>query len=140
MLLDLLDRVLVPLATHCSAKALSQFFITNVANIMTTLQARFTKVSNAFTVVSKHYKTANFLFLFVMKQWGESVYVFPLPQAIESAFEGQIIMKIGGCKLLELLYSRLPKEEVYSKDSAINQAFCSSTKAEGNELSKTLLK
>ncbi|XP_060788690.1 DNA-dependent protein kinase catalytic subunit-like isoform X1 [Neoarius graeffei] len=103
MLLDLLDRVLVPLATHCSAKALSQFFITNVANIMTTLQARFTK-------------------------------------AIESAFEGQIIMKIGGCKLLELLYSRLPKEEVYSKDSAINQAFCSSTKAEGNELSKTLLK
>lgn len=48
MLLGLLDRVLVPLATHCSAKSLSQFFVTNVANIMTTLQARFTKVSNTF--------------------------------------------------------------------------------------------
>ncbi|XP_060730052.1 DNA-dependent protein kinase catalytic subunit isoform X1 [Tachysurus vachellii] len=103
MLLGLLDRVLVPLATHCSAKALSQFFITNVANIMTSLQARFTK-------------------------------------SVESAFESQIIMKIGCCKLLELLYSRLPKEEVYSKDSAINQAFCGPIKTEGNELSKTLLK
>ncbi|XP_036452457.1 DNA-dependent protein kinase catalytic subunit isoform X2 [Colossoma macropomum] len=103
MLMGLLDRVLVPLTTYCSAKALSQFFITNVAAIMTTLQARFTK-------------------------------------AVESAFESQIIMKIGCCKLLELLYSRLPKEEVYSKDSAVNQAFCGPVKAEGNELSKNLLK
>ncbi|TSL34570.1 DNA-dependent protein kinase catalytic subunit [Bagarius yarrelli] len=103
MLLGLLDRVLVPLATHCSAKALSQFFITNVANIMTILQTRFTK-------------------------------------SVESNFESQVIMKIGSCKLLELLYSRLPKEEVYSKDSAINQAFCGSVTAEGNELSKNLLK
>ncbi|XP_053349394.1 DNA-dependent protein kinase catalytic subunit [Clarias gariepinus] len=103
MLLGLLDRVLVPLVTHCGAKALAQFFITNVANIMTNLQARFMK-SN------------------------------------QSAFESQIIMKIGCCKLLELLYSRLPKEEVYSKDSAINQAFCGPVKTEGNELSKTLLK
>ncbi|KAI5104092.1 DNA-dependent protein kinase catalytic subunit [Silurus meridionalis] len=103
MLLGLLDRVLVPLAIHCSTKALSQFFISNVANIMTSLQARFTK-------------------------------------SLESAFETQIIMKIGCCKLLELLYSRLPKDEVYSKDSAINQAFCGPVKSEGNELSKTLLK
>ncbi|KAL6490371.1 hypothetical protein MHYP_G00007160 [Metynnis hypsauchen] len=103
MLMGLLDRVLVPLTTHCSAKGLSQFFITNVAAIMTCLQARFTK-------------------------------------AVESAFESQIIMKIGCCKLLELLYSRLPKEEVYSKDSAINSAFCGPVKAEGNELSKNLLK
>ncbi|XP_076840848.1 DNA-dependent protein kinase catalytic subunit [Brachyhypopomus gauderio] len=103
MLTGLLDRVLLPLATHCSPKALAQFFITNVAGIMATLQARFTK-------------------------------------AVESAFETQVIMKIGSCKLLELLYSRLPKEEVYSKDSAINQAFCGPAKAEGNELSKNLLK
>uniref|UniRef100_A0A8B9LXB6 DNA-dependent protein kinase catalytic subunit n=1 Tax=Astyanax mexicanus TaxID=7994 RepID=A0A8B9LXB6_ASTMX len=102
MLIGLLDRVLIPLTTHCSPKALSQFFITNVATIMTTLQARFSKV--------------------------------------KSAFESQIITKIGCCKLLELLYSRLPKEEVYSKDSAINQAFCGPVKAEGNELSKNLLK
>uniref|UniRef100_A0A8B9LUH8 DNA-dependent protein kinase catalytic subunit n=1 Tax=Astyanax mexicanus TaxID=7994 RepID=A0A8B9LUH8_ASTMX len=101
MLIGLLDRVLIPLTTHCSPKALSQFFITNVATIMTTLQARFSKV-------------------------------------VESAFESQIITKIGCCKLLELLYSRLPKEEVYSKDSAINQAFCGPVKAEGNELSKNL--
>ncbi|XP_062849596.1 DNA-dependent protein kinase catalytic subunit [Trichomycterus rosablanca] len=103
MLMGLLDRVLIPLATHCSAKALAQFFITNVANIMSSLQARFSK-------------------------------------SVESTFETQIIMKIGCCRLLELLYSRLPKEEVYSKDSAINQAFCGPAKGEGNELSKSLLK
>lgn len=55
-------------------------------------------------------------------------------------FESQIMMKIGCCKLLEVLYSRLPKEEVYSKNSAINQAFCGTGSAEGNELSKNLLK
>lgn len=41
---------------------------------------------------------------------------------------------------MELLYSRLPKEEVYSKESRINQAYCRSDKTEGNELSKTLIK
>lgn len=140
MLLGLLDRVLLPLATHCSAKALSQFFITNVAKIMTILQTRFMKVSNTFTIVSKHYIAAQSLFLFVSECLGNSVYVFPLPQSNESAFESQIIMKIGCCKLFEVLYSRLPKEEVYSKDSAINQAFCGPDTAEGNELSRTLIK
>uniref|UniRef100_A0A672S298 DNA-dependent protein kinase catalytic subunit n=1 Tax=Sinocyclocheilus grahami TaxID=75366 RepID=A0A672S298_SINGR len=100
MLMGLIDRVLLPMASHCSPQALSLFFITNIADIMTTLQARFTKVM----------------------------------------FESQIMMKIGCCKLLEVLYSRLPKEEVYSKNSAINQAFCSTGSAEGNELSKNLLK
>uniref|UniRef100_A0A671MAS8 DNA-dependent protein kinase catalytic subunit n=1 Tax=Sinocyclocheilus anshuiensis TaxID=1608454 RepID=A0A671MAS8_9TELE len=103
MLMGLIDRVLLPMASHCSPQALSQFFITNIADIMTTLQARFTK-------------------------------------SVESVFESQIMMKIGCCKLLEVLYSRLPKEEVYSKNSAINQAFCSTGSAEGNELSKNLLK
>lgn len=45
MLMGLIDRVLLPLASHCSPPALSQFFITNIAEIMTTLQTRFTKVS-----------------------------------------------------------------------------------------------
>ncbi|TRY56699.1 hypothetical protein DNTS_012969 [Danionella cerebrum] len=103
MLLGLIDRVLLPLATHCSPQSLSQFFITNIADIMTTVQARFTK-------------------------------------SVEAVFESQIMMKIGCCKLLELLYSRLPKEEIYSKTSAINQAFCGTGSAEGNELSKNLLK
>uniref|UniRef100_A0A9J8AJD6 DNA-dependent protein kinase catalytic subunit n=1 Tax=Cyprinus carpio carpio TaxID=630221 RepID=A0A9J8AJD6_CYPCA len=103
MLMGLIDRVLLPMASHCSPQALSQFFITNIADIMTTLQARFTK-------------------------------------SVESVFESQIMMKIGCYKLLEVLYSRLPKEEVYSKNSAINQAFCGTGSAEGNELSKNLLK
>lgn len=41
---------------------------------------------------------------------------------------------------MELMYSRLPKEDVYSKESCINRAFCRTHTAEGNELSKTLIK
>lgn len=41
---------------------------------------------------------------------------------------------------MEFMYARLPKEEVYSKESCINKAFCRSDEAEGNELSKTLIK
>lgn len=61
-------------------------------------------------------------------------------QANEATFETQVMMKRGFYKLMELLYSRLPKDELYSKDSQINQAFCGETKSEGNELSKNLLK
>lgn len=55
-------------------------------------------------------------------------------------FEVQIVKKIGCYKLMELMYSRLPKEDVYSKESRINRAYCRSDTPEGNELSKTLIK
>ncbi|XP_023253861.1 DNA-dependent protein kinase catalytic subunit [Seriola lalandi dorsalis] len=58
----------------------------------------------------------------------------------ETAFELQLLKKNGCYKLMELLYSQLPKEEVYSKESRINQAYCRSNKTEGNELSKALIK
>lgn len=56
------------------------------------------------------------------------------------AFEAQLIKRNGCYQLMELLYSRFPKEEVYSKDSRINQAYVGSVQTEGNELSKTLIK
>lgn len=55
-------------------------------------------------------------------------------------FEIQLMKKTGCYKLMELLYSRLPKEEVYSKESRINKAYCCSDKTEGNELSKNLIR
>lgn len=58
----------------------------------------------------------------------------------ETSFELQLFKKIGSYKLMELLYSRLPKEDVYSKDSRINQAYCRTDKTEGNEMSKALIK
>uniref|UniRef100_UPI0037E8F3E7 DNA-dependent protein kinase catalytic subunit n=1 Tax=Semicossyphus pulcher TaxID=241346 RepID=UPI0037E8F3E7 len=103
MLQAMMERVLLPLASHCSTKALSDFFVANVSDITAFLLSRFTKSS-------------------------------------ESAFETQLLKKNGCYKLMELLYSRFPKEEVYSKDSRINQAYCRSEKTEGNELSKTLIK
>ncbi|XP_012711305.2 DNA-dependent protein kinase catalytic subunit [Fundulus heteroclitus] len=99
----MMERVLLPLASHCSTRALSDFFVSNVFDIIAFLQSRFTKSS-------------------------------------ESAFELQLRKKNGCYKLMELLYSRLPKEEVYSKESRINQAYSRLEKTEGNELSKTLIK
>jgi DNA-dependent protein kinase catalytic subunit len=55
-------------------------------------------------------------------------------------FESQLLRKLGSLKLMELLYSRLPKEELYSKESRVNQAYCRSDRTEGNELSKALIK
>uniref|UniRef100_A0A3Q2ZLZ6 DNA-dependent protein kinase catalytic subunit n=1 Tax=Kryptolebias marmoratus TaxID=37003 RepID=A0A3Q2ZLZ6_KRYMA len=97
------ERVLLPLASHCSSKALSDFFVANVCDILALLLSRFTKSS-------------------------------------EAAFEVQLLKKIGCLKLMELLYSRLPKDELYSKESRINRAYCRSDTTEGNELSKTLIK
>lgn len=103
MLQAMMERVLLPLASHCNTKALSDFFVANVSNITALLLSRFTK-SN------------------------------------ETEFEIQLLKKSGCYKLMELLYSRLPKEEVYSKESRINKAYCGTDKAEGNELSKALIK
>ncbi|XP_042320371.1 DNA-dependent protein kinase catalytic subunit [Sceloporus undulatus] len=58
----------------------------------------------------------------------------------ESAFETQLTKKMSYFKILEVMYSRLSKDDVYSKDSRINQAFQGSTCVEGNELTKTLIK
>ncbi|KAJ0059871.1 hypothetical protein NL108_014572, partial [Boleophthalmus pectinirostris] len=103
MLQALTERVLLPLASHCATKALNDFFVKNVSDIITFLLTRFTKSS-------------------------------------ETTFELQLFKKIGCYKLMELLYSRLPKEDVYSKESRINQAYCRFEKTEGNEMSKALIK
>ncbi|XP_037658373.1 DNA-dependent protein kinase catalytic subunit [Choloepus didactylus] len=58
----------------------------------------------------------------------------------ESAFDTQITKKMGYYKILEVMYSRLPKDDVHSKESKINQIYHGSCITEGNELTKTLIK
>ncbi|CAH2285137.1 DNA-dependent kinase catalytic subunit [Pelobates cultripes] len=58
----------------------------------------------------------------------------------EALFETQITKKLGYYKMLEVLYSRLSKDEIYSKESRINHAFEGSSNAEGNQLTKALVK
>ncbi|XP_070708776.1 DNA-dependent protein kinase catalytic subunit [Pempheris klunzingeri] len=103
MLQAMMERVLLPLVSHCGTKALNDFFVENVFDIIALLLSRLTK-SN------------------------------------ETEFEIQLLKKKGCYKLMELLYSRLPKEDVYSKESRINQAYCRFNKTEGNEMSKALIK
>ncbi|XP_054451411.1 DNA-dependent protein kinase catalytic subunit [Pteronotus mesoamericanus] len=58
----------------------------------------------------------------------------------ESTFDMQITKKMGYYKMLEVMYSRLPKDDVHSKESKINQVFHGSCITEGSELTKTLIK
>ncbi|XP_021104653.1 DNA-dependent protein kinase catalytic subunit isoform X3 [Heterocephalus glaber] len=58
----------------------------------------------------------------------------------ESTFDTQITKKMGYYKVLEVMYSRLSKDDVHSKESKINQVFHGSCVTEGNELTKTLVK
>ncbi|XP_062426360.1 DNA-dependent protein kinase catalytic subunit [Rhea pennata] len=58
----------------------------------------------------------------------------------ESTFDTQVTKKMGYYKVLEVMYIRLSKEDVFSKDSKINQAYCGSISVDGNELTKTLIK
>ncbi|XP_040828526.1 DNA-dependent protein kinase catalytic subunit [Ochotona curzoniae] len=58
----------------------------------------------------------------------------------ESTFDTQITKKMGYYKMLEVMYSRLQKDDVHSKESKINQVFHGSSITEGNELTKTLIK
>ncbi|CAK6438705.1 unnamed protein product [Pipistrellus nathusii] len=58
----------------------------------------------------------------------------------ESAFDTQITKKMCYYKIFEVMYSRLPKDDVHSKESKINEVFYGFHNTEGNELTKTLLK
>ncbi|XP_049981118.1 DNA-dependent protein kinase catalytic subunit [Alexandromys fortis] len=58
----------------------------------------------------------------------------------EFTFDTQITKKMCYYKILAVMYSRLSKDDVHSKESKINQAFHGSCIAEGNELTKILLK
>ncbi|KAK7807495.1 hypothetical protein U0070_006783, partial [Myodes glareolus] len=58
----------------------------------------------------------------------------------EFTFDTQITKKMCYYKILAVMYSRLSKDDVHSKESKINQAFHGSCVAEGNELTKILLK
>lgn len=44
MLQAMMERVLLPLASHCCTKALSDFYVANVSDITALLLSRFTKV------------------------------------------------------------------------------------------------
>ncbi|XP_075405763.1 DNA-dependent protein kinase catalytic subunit [Tenrec ecaudatus] len=58
----------------------------------------------------------------------------------EPAFDTQITKKLAYFKMLDVMYSRLPKDDVHSKESKINQVFHGSCTVEGNELTKSLIK
>ncbi|KAI5273209.1 Dna-Dependent Protein Kinase Catalytic Subunit [Manis pentadactyla] len=58
----------------------------------------------------------------------------------EAIFDTQITKKTGYYKMLGVMYSRLPKDDVHSKESKINQVFHGSCITEGSELTKALIK
>lgn len=89
-----------------------------------TLSVKFDVLSGLICLLSK--TNDNYLLLF--------------SKLNESTFDTQITKKMGYYKILEVMYSRLSKDDVHSKESKINQVFHGSSVTEGNELTKTLIK
>ncbi|KAL3877683.1 hypothetical protein ACJMK2_035352, partial [Sinanodonta woodiana] len=58
----------------------------------------------------------------------------------EIVLEGQLISRLCCFHLLEVLYSRLSKEELTGNDSAVNTAFCDGTVQTGKELTQYISK
>ena len=63
-----------------------------------------------------------------------------LMQLPEQAFESQLVSKMCCFELIEILYSRLTKEDVNSLDSAINRAYCGVNVKTGKELTQAVTK
>ena len=64
--------------------------------------------------------------------------VTPLFQVSE--IEGQTTSKLGCFELLEVMYSRLSKEEVNSKNSKINDVYCKGSADSGKEMTQAITK
>ncbi|KAK3580733.1 hypothetical protein CHS0354_005741 [Potamilus streckersoni] len=58
----------------------------------------------------------------------------------ESVLEGQLTSRLCCFQLLEVLYTRLSKEELTGNDSAVNKAFCDGTVQTGKELTQYISK
>ncbi|XP_033121520.1 DNA-dependent protein kinase catalytic subunit-like [Anneissia japonica] len=58
----------------------------------------------------------------------------------EATFEVQLVSKICSFQLVEIMYSRLTKEELRSPGSEINRAFCELADNKGDELTKAISK
>lgn len=56
------------------------------------------------------------------------------------AFENQLVSKICYFELIEVLYSRLSKDDLNSKDSALNREYRHGNVEKGNEMSTALTK
>lgn len=51
----MMERVLLPLASHCSITALNDFFVANVSDITALLLSRFTKVCSLILLLLEKY-------------------------------------------------------------------------------------
>nr|XP_054763504.1 DNA-dependent protein kinase catalytic subunit-like [Lytechinus pictus] len=56
------------------------------------------------------------------------------------AFENQLVSKICYFELIEVLYSRLNRDDLHTKDSALNREYCHGKVEKGNEMSTALTK
>ncbi|ELV09918.1 DNA-dependent protein kinase catalytic subunit [Tupaia chinensis] len=108
------DRALLTLMWHCSLNALREFFSRIVVDATDMLKSRFTKAKDELSVA--------------------------FSKLNECTFDTQITKKMCYYKILEVMYSRLPKDDVHSKESKVNQVFHGSCITEGSELTKTLIK
>ena len=59
-------------------------------------------------------------------------------QSPERAFDSQLVSKLCCFQMLEVLFSRLPKEVLCTKTSKVTAAYCRAKVETGKELAKAL--
>ncbi|XP_071796803.1 DNA-dependent protein kinase catalytic subunit-like [Asterias amurensis] len=97
-----IERVCIPLMRLAGVGALQNFFKEHIGEMVSTIEAKPTKVS-------------------------------------ESAFQGQLVSKTCCFQLVDLMYSRLTKEDLFSMSSVINKAYIEDVKT-GKEMTQALTK
>ena len=65
--------------------------------------------------------------------------VLPL-QGSDLALETQVVTKLCCYEMLEVMYSRLPKNDVSSKDSRITKIYCDGKVEKGTEMTAIIIK
>ena len=56
------------------------------------------------------------------------------------AFESQLVSKLCCFELIEIMYSRLTKEDLNSSQSVINNAYCGGSVKTGKEMTQAVTK
>lgn len=132
---QLIDKVCIPLLENAHVHAFKEFFCLHIKQIVNILQTSVTHVSfvPAFFV-------RNTSKLCVWKTKWLSIHFLLLLFLYDQDKQTRLLLQIGCCKLIEILYTRLHKEDISSLTSNINRSFCEGAVETGKELTTTISK
>ncbi|KAG1689916.1 DNA-dependent protein kinase catalytic subunit [Nymphon striatum] len=139
---NMLELVCLPLLETASLYSFKEFFCDKIKEVVGIIQSPEVKVFTVYCVVvlkklvtvaadiSQHSKELLFCNFFI-----DTMSIL-MKNCLDRKM--QLVYQIGCCKLIEILYVRLPKDEVSSTSSLINQKYCCGEAKTGKELTTTI--